>query len=141
MRHDVGLGGTGAPSNRGKVNPDSETLQSWTSAIDPVSVGGTIWGCSETSEPKLAYPTAPAALLIYTTPTCPDCKALKAWLQDHGIPFVERDLTKPDVVDEAKARTGVRVAPITVTGDVVLYGTFAAQRPQLEILLGLRLAA
>lgn len=86
----------------------------------------------------MASPTAPASLLIYSTPTCPDCKALKAWLNEHGIPFVERDLTDPDVVAEAKARTGVRVAPITIAGDLALYGTFASQRPQLEALLGLR---
>ncbi|ODT15385.1 MAG: NrdH-redoxin [Kaistia sp. SCN 65-12] len=89
----------------------------------------------------MASSTAPASLLIYSTPTCPDCKALKAWLNEHRIPFVERDLTDPDVVAEAKARTGVRVAPITIAGDLVLYGTFASQRPQLEALLGLRQVA
>lgn len=88
----------------------------------------------------MASQTAPNQLLVYSTPTCPDCKALKAWLDTHGIPFVERDLTDPAVVEEAKARTGVRVAPITIAGDVVLYGTFATQRPQLEVLLGLQQA-
>lgn len=86
----------------------------------------------------MATHTAPPDLLIYSTPTCPDCKALKAWLLDQRIPFVERDLTDPAVVEEAKARTGIRVAPITIAGDTVLYGTFATQRPQLEALLGLR---
>ena len=85
----------------------------------------------------MASPAAPADTLVYSTPTCPDCRALKAWLHEHGIAFTERDLTDPDVVAEAKARTGVRVAPITIAGDVVLYGTFATQRPQLEVLLGL----
>jgi glutaredoxin len=89
----------------------------------------------------MASETAPNQLLVYSTPTCPDCKALKAWLHEHAIPFVERDLTNPAVVEEAKTRTGVRVAPITITGDVVLYGTFASQRPQLEALLGLGQAA
>jgi glutaredoxin len=89
----------------------------------------------------MASETAPSQLLVYSTPTCPDCKALKAWLEAHAIAFVERDLTDPAVVEEAKARTGVRVAPITIAGDIVLYGTFATQRPQLELLLGLRHAA
>lgn len=71
----------------------------------------------------MASPTAPADLLVYST--CPNCKALKAWLDENGIPFVERDLTDPDVVEEAKARTGVRVAPIMIAGDVALYGAFA----------------
>lgn len=85
----------------------------------------------------MATPTASSGLLIYTTPTCPDCKALKAWLLARHIPFVERDLTDPAVVEEAKSRTGVRVAPITIAGDTVLYGTFATQRPQLEAMLGI----
>ena len=74
---------------------------------------------------------------IFTTPTCPDCRQLKAWLTLNGVPFAERDLTDPAVAEEAKARTGVRVAPITVIGTNVSYGTFASQRPTLADLLSL----
>lgn len=74
---------------------------------------------------------------IYTTPTCPDCCQLKDWLVRNGVPFTERDLTDPAVADEAKARTGVRVAPITVVGTNVYYGTFASQRQNLADLLSL----
>jgi glutaredoxin len=74
---------------------------------------------------------------IYTTPTCPDCRQLKAWLTSKGVPFTERDLADPAVAEEAKARTGVRVAPITVIGANVSYGTFASQRPTLADLLSL----
>lgn len=77
------------------------------------------------------------SLLIYTTPTCSDCRALKAWLSDKGIAYVERDLSNPDIMAEAKARTGVRVAPITIVGDEVFYGTFADQKPRLVEALGL----
>ena len=75
-------------------------------------------------------------LVVYTTPTCPDCRALKAWLEREGIPYVERDLTDPAVMAEAKARTGVRVAPITARGDWFAYGTFEKQRPEIRALLG-----
>lgn len=74
---------------------------------------------------------------IFTTPTCPDCRQLKAWLTSKGVPFTERDLTDPAVAEEAKARTGVRVAPITIIGTNVSYGTFASQRPTLADLLSL----
>lgn len=70
-------------------------------------------------------------VLIYTTPTCPDCRALKAWLNGQGVAYEERDLTDPVVAEEAKTRTGVRVAPVTMVGDAVFYGTFAQQRPKL----------
>ncbi|MDF3834154.1 glutaredoxin [Cupriavidus basilensis] len=45
-------------------------------------------------------------VIIYTTPTCPDCRTLKAWLAREGIAFEERDLSDPEIMVEAKARTG-----------------------------------
>lgn len=74
-------------------------------------------------------------ITLYTTPTCPDCHALKTWLAKRDLTYQERDLSDPAVSDEAKRRYGVRVAPITVVGDQFFYGTFGDQRPQLEALL------
>lgn len=82
-----------------------------------------------------------AKVVIYTTPTCPDCRALKTWLNERGISFVEKDLTDPEVMEEAKARTGVRVAPITIIEDQVFYGTFPSQKPGIAKALGLARAA
>jgi len=76
-------------------------------------------------------------VVVYTTPTCPDCRTLKAWLEREGIAFEERDLTDPKITAEAKARTGVRVAPITLVGEKVFYGTFPSQKPGLAVALGL----
>jgi len=42
---------------------------------------------------------------------------------------------------EAKARTGVRVAPITLVDEEVFYGTFPAQKPGLTVALGLSITA
>lgn len=74
-------------------------------------------------------------LTIYTTPTCPDCHALKAWLDHEGILFDERDLTDQAIMEEALARYGVRVAPITAGDDWFAYGTFAKQKPEIETAL------
>lgn len=76
-------------------------------------------------------------VVIYTTPTCPDCHALKRFLEASGIPYEERDLTDEGVMEEAKARTGVRVAPITFVGEEFFYGTFADQLPKILAALGL----
>jgi len=76
-------------------------------------------------------------VVVYTTPTCPDCRTLKAWLEREGIAFEERDLTDPKITAEAKARTGVRVAPITLVGEKVFYGTFQSQKPGLTVAFGL----
>ena len=80
-------------------------------------------------------------VIIYTTPTCPDCWALKTWLQREGITFEERDLSDPKIMAEAKARTGVRVAPITFMGETVFYGTLPSQKPGLTLALGLSFTA
>jgi glutaredoxin-like protein NrdH len=79
---------------------------------------------------------SPPHILIYTTPTCPDCHALKHWLAQQALTYEERDLTDPRIAEEAKARTGVRVAPITIIGSDVFYGTFQNQKPGLIKALG-----
>ena len=78
-----------------------------------------------------------APLLIYVSPGCPDCASLKTWLAQQGLAFEQRDQSDPTIAAEAKARTGVRVAPITMLGDEIFYGTFASQKPRLEKALGL----
>ncbi|MDH7799115.1 MULTISPECIES: glutaredoxin [unclassified Beijerinckia] len=79
---------------------------------------------------------------IYTTVTCPDCLALKRWLNTQNLPFIEHDLSKPEIAEEAKRRTGVRVAPITIIdGKFIFFGTFAMQRSGIEALLDLRKSA
>jgi glutaredoxin len=72
------------------------------------------------------------AVTVYSTPTCPDCRTLKAWLSRLGIAYGERDLSDLAVMDEAKRRFGVRVAPITEIGDWFTYGTFDEQKPRIE---------
>ncbi|NIR62020.1 MAG: glutaredoxin family protein [Gammaproteobacteria bacterium] len=78
----------------------------------------------------------PRSIVLYTSPGCPDCAAVKRWLAAHGVDYTERDLSRPGIAEEAKARYGIRIAPITVVGEgTVLYGTFDEQRPRLEELL------
>lgn len=70
-------------------------------------------------------------LLVYTTPTCPDCLALKRSLVLQEIAVEERDLTDPQIAAQAKSRTGLRVAAIPTVGEEVFYGTFESQKPRL----------
>lgn len=77
-----------------------------------------------------------ASVLLYTSPGCPDCAAVKRYLQDRDVAFEERDITAPGVADEAKSRYGVRIAPITVIDGEVFYGTFAEQKAVLDALPG-----
>ncbi|TXH73959.1 glutaredoxin domain-containing protein [Thiobacillus sp.] len=77
-------------------------------------------------------------IIVYTSPGCPDCAAVKHYLADRGIPFVERDITASGVAEEAKSRYGVRVAPITVIGHSFFYGTFVQQKAQFDLALAAR---
>jgi glutaredoxin len=77
---------------------------------------------------------------IYTTPTCPDCLALKRWLNARHLAFIEHDLRDPAIAEEARARTGLRIAPITLIAGKVFYGTFADQRGSIEAALDLAAA-
>ncbi|MEX1663657.1 glutaredoxin family protein [Thioclava sp. 15-R06ZXC-3] len=75
-------------------------------------------------------------VIVYTSPGCPDCAAVKRYLDAQGVAFEERDLSRPGLADEAKSRYGVRVAPITVIDGEASYGTFAAQKARLEVAFG-----
>ncbi len=75
---------------------------------------------------------------IYTTPDCPDCLALKRWFRAQNLPFVERNLLDAAIAEEARRRTGIRVAPITIIdGRHIFFGTFPVQRAEIEALLDL----
>jgi glutaredoxin len=72
---------------------------------------------------------------LYTTPTCPDCATLKRWLAAQGVSYIERDLTNPRIAEEARRRTGLRIAPITIVDGKAFWGTAADQIPRLRQLM------
>lgn len=43
-------------------------------------------------------------LTLYTSPSCTSCRKARAWLQEHGIPFTERNIfSEPLNIDELKS--------------------------------------
>ena len=43
-------------------------------------------------------------LTLYTSPSCTSCRKARAWLQEHEIPYVERNIfSEPLNIDELKA--------------------------------------
>lgn len=67
-------------------------------------------------------------VIIYTTPACSDCRTLKALLKTERIAYEEYDLSDPEIMEQARAeqarvRTGVRIAPITLAGEKVFCST------------------
>lgn len=63
-------------------------------------------------------------VIVYSTPTCMYCNALKAWLEENGIAFEERDLSDPAVAFRSTQELGYEIAsvPITKIGDDVIVG-------------------
>ncbi|MDP3342336.1 glutaredoxin [Frigidibacter sp.] len=73
---------------------------------------------------------------LFTTPTCPDCAILKRWLEAQGLVYIERDLRIPGIAEEARRRTGLRIAPITIIDGKALWGPAADQVARLRPLIG-----
>ena len=43
-------------------------------------------------------------LTLYTSPSCTSCRKARAWLQEHEIPFKERNIfSEPLNIEELKA--------------------------------------
>lgn len=73
---------------------------------------------------------------VYTTPTCPHCRAAKQFLRQRGVPFREVDVSR----NQAAAREVVRksgqmgVPVIDVNGKIII----GFNRPSLVRALGIR---
>jgi glutaredoxin len=73
---------------------------------------------------------------LYTTPGCPDCAAVKRYLEQKRVPYQEKDVSRNEAwIDEMKQIAGVRIAPVTVIGDQAFYGTFDQQRLRIDAAL------
>lgn len=81
-------------------------------------------------------------VVVYTLPVCPNCHALKKWLSDHGVVFIERDLENTEVMAELVMRdVFVDSTPaMEAGGEVYMVDTlFVGDRPNerfLKRLLG-----
>lgn len=60
-------------------------------------------------ELEVAPPTATLPVTVCVTPTWPRLPAAQTLLVTNRVPFEERDLTDPHVVQEAQQLTGIRV--------------------------------
>ena len=63
-----------------------------------------------------------AAVTIYFSATCPDCKQAKKQFDEWGIPYDTRDIADPDVSRELLEEHGSGTAPTIVIGDQVFIG-------------------
>ena len=59
---------------------------------------------------------------IYSTPTCPYCAMAKAFLKEHGVPFVERDVAGDKAAaTEMMEKSGQMAVPVLdINGEIIV---------------------
>lgn len=72
---------------------------------------------------------------VFFIPTDTDSRDLTDWLDAQGLAYVSRDLSDPATSREAVARTGMRIAPLTLVDGRVVWGTAAEQQRRLQSIL------
>ena len=75
-------------------------------------------------------------VLVFTTPTCPYCRATKQYLRQRGIRFKEIDVSKDHrAARDMVKRSGQSGVPVVdINGKIVV----GFDRPKIDRLLGLR---
>jgi len=74
-------------------------------------------------------------VIVYTTPTCPWCQAVKRYLEDRNIPYQEVDVsTDMEAAMEMIRKSGQQGVPVVeIDGEIVV----GFDRERLDALLGL----
>ncbi len=75
-------------------------------------------------------------VIVYTTPTCPYCRAAKQYLQQRGIYFEDIDVSSDSqAAMEMVRRTGQQGVPVLDIGGRIVIGF---NRPEIDRLLHLK---
>ncbi len=62
-------------------------------------------------------------VVIYSLPTCPNCKRAKKYLSQKGIPYIEYDVAKDkERTKEMMQKSGQLGVPVILVNDDVLIG-------------------
>jgi len=61
-------------------------------------------------------------VVIFTTPGCTSCARAKAFLEEHGVPFVERNLAVDSRAMEELVALGARRLPVVRVGGEMMSG-------------------
>lgn len=74
-----------------------------------------------------------AAIVVWTKPSCQQCRMVKYRLEVAGVPFEERDLTAPEHAKDLAHFTGLgyRSAPITEYGELAVPGFVPSEIDQV----------
>ena len=72
----------------------------------------------EPSEQKPPKPSKKGRVVVYTTPVCPRCAALKEWLKQRGVEYEEKNMEDSEVMAELVMDNVFALsAPVLKVGD------------------------
>lgn len=75
-------------------------------------------------------------VIIFTTPTCQFCNAVKRYLRERGIKFKEVDVSRdPAAARDMVRRSGQQGVPVLDIGGKIVVGF---DRPKIDKYLGLK---
>ena len=75
-------------------------------------------------------------VIVFTTPTCPHCRAAKRYLQARGVPFKDVDVSRnKTAAKDMVRRSGQSGVPVLDIGGKIVVGF---NRQKIDRLLGLR---
>ncbi len=84
----------------------------------------------------MATPQNQPKIIIFTTPTCPHCRAAKQYLAQHRFRFKEVDVTKDSrAAADMVRRTGQSGVPVILINNRPIIGF---NRPKINQMLGIR---
>ena len=79
---------------------------------------------------------APKSVIVYSTPLCAPCEALKRYLTKHGVAFTSKDLLMDEKAADKLAALNIRSSPALEVDGEVLAGPKLTQE-KVNSLLGI----
>jgi glutaredoxin len=76
------------------------------------------------------------SVIVYSTPLCAPCEALKSYLKEHGVAFVAKDLMMDEEAADKLAALNIRSSPaLEVDGEILAGPTLTQEK--VNSLLGI----
>ncbi len=71
-------------------------------------------------------------VIVYSTPTCPFCKQVKSFLEEHSVVYTDFDVsTSQEHAEEMIQKTGQMGVPVVMIGEEMVIGFDEAKLKEL----------
>jgi glutaredoxin-like YruB-family protein len=73
-------------------------------------------------------------VLVYSTPTCPHCVALKEYLKEHNVKYTDIDVSQDrEALDEMVEKSGQMGVPVIIIDDKTVIVGFDRAALEMEL--------